>query len=217
MSCHFSLSWHCQKTRGWGWLAGAGVPTHPVEKDREVRRQAAVKHFSRWHHVMNLFITIYHASPCLPKHTQAGEAKSILRNWVAREKWSQGNILNQSFRQSAIHQGSVGFTLVNCSTMWFLSGELDKFNGPRQPNTLMELVKPQRKYSECLSTHALWWVVTLGWQVRAFFRPAHSCGRDDIPYISEDCTTMMVMMASSQISKPGLIGGWDIPYSPWNL
>lgn len=42
-SCHFSPSWHCQKIRGWGWLAGAGVPTHPVEK--EVRSQLPVKHF----------------------------------------------------------------------------------------------------------------------------------------------------------------------------
>lgn len=36
MSCHFSLSWHCQRILGWGWLAGAGVPTHPMEKDRDV-------------------------------------------------------------------------------------------------------------------------------------------------------------------------------------
>ncbi len=60
-------------------------------------------------------------------------------------------------------------------------------------------MKPQRQYSECVSTHAPQWVVTLGWQVRAFFWPAHSCGCDDIPY-----TAIMVMMASSQISKPGL-------------
>lgn len=43
MSCHFSLSWHCQKIRGWGWLAGAGVPTHPVERDREVKKHASCK------------------------------------------------------------------------------------------------------------------------------------------------------------------------------
>lgn len=34
-SCHFSLSWHCQKIQGWGWLARAAVPVPPVKKDGE--------------------------------------------------------------------------------------------------------------------------------------------------------------------------------------
>lgn len=54
MNCHFSLSWHCQKIQGWGWLAGAGVPTHPVEKEREVS-QLAVK---RVHYATEYFLVI---------------------------------------------------------------------------------------------------------------------------------------------------------------
>lgn len=102
-------------------------------------------------------------------------------------------MLNWYFRQPAIYHGCVGFTSVSCSTMWFLSGELKKFKGQRQPNSLTGLVKPQRYFRECVPTHALYWVVSLGGWVRACFRPAHSYGCDDIPYISIDRTTMAVM------------------------
>lgn len=73
MSCHFSLSWHCQKIQGWGWLAGAGVPTHPVEKEREVS-QLAVK---RVHYATEYFLVIA-IFLCLPKYPQIGKVKSNL-------------------------------------------------------------------------------------------------------------------------------------------
>lgn len=136
-------------------------------------------------------------------HTQAGQAR-ILRKRATREKCRHVNMLNQSFRQSAIYHGSAGSTLVNCSTMWFLSGGLDKFRGPRLPNSLDGTHKTTTA-TQRVSFHICpTVVVSLDWLVRAFVRSAHSCGYGDIPlYTVYIRTTVAVKMASSQISKPG--------------
>lgn len=113
------------------------------KKTREVRSNKAVRHSERLAPVkesLMSLITIHHIFLRLPKHTQAGEAKSILRKKRGKNV-ARVMMLKQSFRQSAVHRGSVGVALVDCSTMWFLSGKLDKFNGPRQPNSLRGLVK----------------------------------------------------------------------------
>lgn len=62
---------------------------------------------------------------------------------------------NRSFRQSAVHHGSVGyyFSLLQYNVIFV--GGTRQGNVPRQANSLTELVKPQRQYSECVSTYAL--------------------------------------------------------------
>lgn len=151
-SCHFSLSWRCRKIQGWGWLAGAGVPTHPVEKDREIRIQLTVWHFQCLAPWNESFYTVYHIFLFLPKHTQVGKTKSILHDRAATGECGQVDMLNRSFRPWAIYHDSSGVTLVCCSTMWFLLAELDKLKWPRQPNSLTEIVKPLRQNRESFKT-----------------------------------------------------------------
>jgi len=105
MSCHFSPSWHCQKIRGWGWLARAGVPTRPAEEEREVRSKLTVKHFSCL--AEKMYHAVHHVFPFLPKPTKFHPSK----------KFSHVNMLNRSFRHSAMCHGTVGSTLVDCSTV----------------------------------------------------------------------------------------------------
>lgn len=69
-SCRSSPSWRCQKTPGWGWLAGAGVPAPPAERDQEDEVNISKN--------TQPFITPDHILRCLLKHTQVSDANSQL-------------------------------------------------------------------------------------------------------------------------------------------
>lgn len=173
MSCHFSPSWHCQKIQGWGWLAGAGVPTHPVEKEREVS-QLAVK---RVHYATEYFLVI--AIFCVFQNIHKLARQNQIFSKSRERKCSKVNMLNQSLdnqvHSQALYHDSAGFTLVNCSTMWIFSGELERILGFR------ELVKPQRHYRDGVLSHIPKWVIILGWWMRCFLRPSHSSRCYNIP------------------------------------
>ncbi len=93
----------------------------PCKEGQAGKTQHAVKHFLRPAPHNESCFTIYYVL-LSAKTYKSGRGKIIL----LQEKCAEGNVLNQSVRQSVIHPGSVDFTLVNCSLMWFLSGQLDK-------------------------------------------------------------------------------------------
>lgn len=151
MSCHFSPSWHCQKIQGWGWLAGAGVPTHPVEKEREVS-QPAVK---RVHYATEYFLVI--AIFCVFQNIHKLARQNQIFSKSRERKCSKVNMLNQSLdnqvHSQALYHDSAGFTLVTCSTMWIFSGELERILGGQNNQTVLENLWNHKGTTETVFRH----------------------------------------------------------------
>lgn len=151
--------------------------------------------------LVSLFITFF----CLSKHTKACEAKSFSIYFLQLNR-NLIKVMCSTYVSDMLKYPRwlcwLYFSQLQFNVIFV--GATQQVKRPRQANTLTELVKPQRQYRECVLTHALQWVVTLVWlswfRLRALFWHAYFYSCKDIPYISKDCTTTVVMMASSQNS-----------------
>lgn len=130
-SCHFLQFWHCRKTRGWGWPAGAVVPTRPVEAHAQGRITSAFKHlqWTTFKHCESTGSVIHRAAR--PKPARADEAKSVLlQSSLCRAEMPQLFIRSLSFTRNTEHN------------VIFARGI--QYTDGAKANRLMEHAKPQK-------------------------------------------------------------------------
>lgn len=217
MSCHFSLSWHCQKIQGWGWLAGAGVPTHPVEKEREVS-QLAVK---RVHYATEYFLVI--AIFCVFQNIHKLARQNQIFSKSRERKCSKVNMLNQSLdnqvHSQALYHDSAGFTLVNCSTMWIFSGELERILGGQNNQTVLENLWNHKGTTETVFCHisqSEWLAWVDEWDASSGLRIPLVVIIYPVTYVWKSANTV-IMMASSQFWKKTFLWNLLLPEKWDNL